>query len=132
MMMDEHPQKAGPLAGRQLRYLIGSRHGLLGGFAFAASALQLADRDQWIGWDAEIRQRYLHYVVGMSRFLIRPCVQCRNLASKALGMIMADMPDDFERRYGSCARVPFGRVGRRSAVAHLGRSWRLHRQESRC
>jgi len=100
MMMDEHPQKAGSLAGRQLRYLIGSRHGLLGGFAFAASALQLADRDQWIGWDAEIRQRYLHYVVGMSRFLIRPCVQCRNLASKALGMIMAVMPDDFERKYG--------------------------------
>jgi len=100
MMMDEHPQKAGPLAGRQLRYLIGSRHGLLGGFGFAASALQLADRDQWIGWDAEIRQNYLHYVVGMSRFLIRPCVQCRNLASKALGMIMAVMPADFERKYG--------------------------------
>jgi hypothetical protein len=32
-----------------MRYLIGSEHGWLGGFGFGASALQLADRDQWIG-----------------------------------------------------------------------------------
>ena len=86
LMISEHPQGAGPLVGRQLRYLIGSEHGWLGGFGFAAAALQLADRDEWIGWDAEQRRAYLHRVVGMSRFLIRPSVQCRNLASKVLSM----------------------------------------------
>jgi len=100
MMINEHPQKAVSMAGRQLRYLIYSRHGILGGFGFAASALQLADRDAWIGWDGEMRRNYLHYVVGMSRFLIRPCVQCHNLASKVLGMSMATLPVDFECRYG--------------------------------
>jgi hypothetical protein len=35
----------------------------------------------------------------MSRFLIRPCVQCRNLATKVLSMTMAALADDFERRY---------------------------------
>jgi hypothetical protein len=40
-------------------------------------------RDEWIGWDAEQRQAHLHGVVGMCRFLIRPSVQCRNLASNA-------------------------------------------------
>jgi hypothetical protein len=99
LMINEHPQGAGPLVGRQLRYLIGSQHGWLGGFGFAAAALQLGDRDEWIGWDAEQRRGYLHCVVGMSRFLIRPSVQCRNLASKVLSMSMAALPDDFERQF---------------------------------
>ena len=99
LMIGEHPQGAGPLVGRQLRYLISSDHGWLGGFGFAASALQLADRDRWIGWDAEQRRAYLHTVVGLSRFLIRPSVQCRNLASKVLGMSMRALPDDFECQY---------------------------------
>ena len=72
LMIREHPQEAGPLVGRQVRYLIGSAHGWLGAFGFAAPALQLADRDRWIGWDAEQRRAHLDVVVGLSRFLIRP------------------------------------------------------------
>jgi hypothetical protein len=79
MMISEHYLGAGPFVGRQLRYLIDSEHGLLGGLGFAAPALHVADRDAWIGWDREHRQQYLHYVVGLSRFLIRPCVHCKNL-----------------------------------------------------
>jgi len=99
MMITEHPQGAGPLVGRQLRYLVGSDHGWLGALGFAAAALQLADRDQWIGWDAEQRRAHLHAVVGMSRFLIRPSVKCNNLASKILSMAMAALPEDFEHQY---------------------------------
>jgi hypothetical protein len=99
MMIGEHPQGAGPLVGRQLRYLIGSEHGWLGGLGFAAAARHLEARDKWIGWDGERRREYLHAVVGMSRFLIRPGVECRNLASKVLGMSLAAMPGDFERLY---------------------------------
>jgi hypothetical protein len=92
LMIGEHPQGAGPLVGRQLRYLIDSRHGWLGGLGFGSVALQLADRDKWIGWDAEQRQAHLHSVVAMSRFLIRPSVQCGNLASKVLGMSLTALP----------------------------------------
>jgi uncharacterized protein DUF4338 len=99
LMIGEHPQGAGPLVGRQLRYLIDSEYGWLGGFGSASSALHLADRDRWIGWDDEQRRSYLHTVVGMSRFLIRPRVECRNLASKALGMAMGTLADDFNREY---------------------------------
>ena len=98
-MMVEHPLGAGPLVGRQLRYLIHSSYGWLGGFGFAASALQLADRDKWIGWDRKQRQAHLHRVIAMSRFLLRPSVQCHNLASKVLSMSMAVMADDFEYKY---------------------------------
>ena len=99
VMISEHYLGAGPFVGRQLRYLIDSEHGLLGGLGFAAPALHLADRDAWIGWDREHRQQYLHYVVGLSRFLIRPCVHCKNLASKVLGMAAQVMPKDFEKQY---------------------------------
>ena len=100
LMIESHPQGAGALVGRQLRYLIGSQHGWLGGFGFAAAALNLADRDAWIGWDAEQRRAHLHRLVGMSRFLLRRSVHCHNLASKVLSMSLAALPDDFAHRYG--------------------------------
>jgi len=100
LMIGEHPLGAGPLVGRQLRYLIRCENGWLGGFGFAAPALQLTDRDQWIGWDKEGRQACLHYIVGMSRFLIRPSITCKNLASKVLSMSMGSLVNDFEKRYG--------------------------------
>jgi hypothetical protein len=99
LMIGDHPQGAGPLVGRQVRYLVGSEHGWLGAFGFAAPALQLADRDRWIGWDAEQRRAHLHGVVCLSRFLIRPQVECRNLASRLLSMSLERMMGDFQRRY---------------------------------
>ncbi len=99
LMIREHPQGAGPLVGRQIRYLIASEHGWLGAFGFAAPALQLADRDNWIGWDAEQRRAHLHSVVCLSRFLVRPSVQCRNLASRLLSMSLQRLAEDFEQRY---------------------------------
>lgn len=99
MMIREHPQGSGPLVGRQLRYLIVSDHGCLGGLGFASAALTLSDRDGWIGWDDATRKRHLDRIVGLSRFLIRPTVRCRNLASLVLGRILRRVGQDFEHRY---------------------------------
>ncbi len=99
LMIREHPQGAGPLVGRQIRYLVSCEYGVLGAFGFAAPALQLADRDRWIGWDAEQRRRHLHGVVCLSRFLIRPSVECRNLASRLLSMSLERLEEDFQGRY---------------------------------
>lgn len=100
MMIREHPRGAGPLVGRQLRYLVGSEHGWLGAMGFGAPALHLKDRDRWIGWDYEMRRAQLHRIIGLSRFLIRPEVRCQNLASRLLGLAMRKLSDDFEKRYG--------------------------------
>ncbi len=100
LMIQDHPRGAGPLVGRQLRYLIQSAHGWLGGIAFSSAALHLEDRDKWIGWDWTIRQEYLQYVVNMSRFLIRSSIKCKNLASSVLGLAIKKFPIDFEIRYG--------------------------------
>jgi len=99
LLIREHPQGAGPLVGRQVRYLVGSDHGWLGAFGVAAPALQLEDRDRWIGWDGEQRRAHLHGVVGLSRFLIRPSVKCRNLASRLLSLSLQRLAEDFQGRY---------------------------------
>ena len=100
LMIQDHHRGAGLLVGRQIRYLIGSDHGWLGGLSFSSAALYLEARDKWIGWDSETRRAHLHYVVNMSRFLIRSGVSCENLASKVLGMALRALPIDFENRYG--------------------------------
>lgn len=100
MMENDHPRGAGLLVGRQIRYLVQSDHGVLGGFAFSAAALHLRDRDKWIGWTLESRRDALQMIVNMSRFLIRPEVHCKNLASYLLGHVVRRLPEDFEVRYG--------------------------------
>jgi hypothetical protein len=98
-LMSEHPQGAGVMVGAQMRYLIGSEHGWLGGLGFGASAIKLGDRDQWIGWDVRQQREHMHRVIGMSRFLIRPSVRCHNLASMVLGMTLRTIAQDFEDQY---------------------------------
>jgi len=100
LMLREHPLGDRRLMGRQLRYLVHSEHGWLGALGFGPAALHLSARDEWIGWDWPLRQDYLEQVVGLSRFLIRPSVHCRNLASRTLGMCMRHFPEDFSARYG--------------------------------
>ena len=66
LMAYEHPRGAGPFVGPQLRYLVGSAHGWLGGVGFAASARRLRSRDAWVGWDDTGRRAHLHRVLGLS------------------------------------------------------------------
>jgi hypothetical protein len=98
-MIREHPRGSSLFVGRQLKYLIDSDYGWLGGIGFAASALHLAERERWIGWDNTQRKDYLHRTIGMSRFLIRKSVNCQNLASMVLGIVMKVLPEDFDHKY---------------------------------
>ena len=100
LMAHEHPRGAGPFVGPQVRYLVGSAHGWLGAAGFAASARRLSARDTWMGWDDAQRCAHLHRVVGLCRFLIRPGVVCRNLASHVLGRVAQALREDFEALYG--------------------------------
>ena len=95
----EHPQGTTTFAGCQVRYLVVSAHGVLGAVGFSAAALQLRAREAWMGWSAGQRLAHLHRVLCLSRFLIRPGVRCRNLASQVLGQVLARVAEDFEARY---------------------------------
>ena len=100
LMLSEHPLHDCRLVGRQLRYLIGSEHGWLGGIGFGSCALRLGVRDQWIGWDEPTRKAFQDRLINMTRFLIRPKVRCQNLASRVLSLCRERLGRDFFNRYG--------------------------------
>lgn len=99
LMLSEHPLHDCRLVGRQLRYLIGSEHGWLGGMGFGSCALRLRVRDEWIGWDEPTRKAFQERLINMTRFLIRPKVRCENLASRALSLCRERLGRDFFNRY---------------------------------
>jgi len=101
MMQAHHPLGGGPLCGAQMRYLVRSEEGYLGGLSFSAAAWRLGARDQWIGWDEERRKAGLEKVVGNSRFLILPTVKVPNLASHVLSLAVSRLARDWEQRYGT-------------------------------
>jgi len=97
LMIREHPLGLGWAVGRMVRYLVQSEHGILGAVGFGPSALALADRERWIGWNREQKRTHLQRIVGMNRFLIRPSVACHNLASQALSLAVSRIRVDFEK-----------------------------------
>ena len=140
LLSEEHPQGTTTFVGCQIRYLVGSAHGWLGAVGFSAAALRLRARDAWMGWSDAQRTAHLHRVVCLSRFLIRPAVRCRHLASHVLGRVLRRVEADFEARYhyrpwlvetfvapehdGACFRAAnFVRVG---DTAGRGRCDRAH------
>ena len=88
-----------PLPGAQVRYLIRDGDRLLGALGFGAAAWKVAPRDDFIGWNAEDRERHLHLVVNNARFLLLPWVKVRFLASGVLAMAARHLPRDFYERY---------------------------------
>jgi hypothetical protein len=100
MMKAHHPLGDGPLCGAQLRYLISSDQGILGGLSFSSAAWRLGVRDEWIGWSEATRAARLHQIVLNSRFLILPTVQVPHLASHILGLATRQLANDWQKRYG--------------------------------
>ena len=100
MMRAHHPLSDGPLCGAQLRYVIRSREGFLGGLSFSAAAWRLGVRDRWIGWSDAQRAARLSRVVANTRFLILPSVHVKNLASHILGLATTRLQDDWAGIYG--------------------------------
>lgn len=105
MMRAYHPLGEGPLCGAQLRYLIRSAQGVVGGLSFSAPAWRLGVRDAWIGWTESTRAARLRQVVGNTRFLILPSVKVKNLASHVLGLATRRLARDWQVRYGERVRL---------------------------
>ena len=86
--------------GAQMRYLVDSPHGPLAAVGFGPAAWHLQPRDQWIGWDRDIREKNLQHVVGQNRFLIFPWVRSKGLASRILSLSSRRLSTDWQARYG--------------------------------
>jgi hypothetical protein len=101
---NEYLQRYHPLGYRQpfgyrMRYLIRSDRGALGCLLFGGAAKALGARDRWIGWSESQRLQRLPWVVNLTRHLVFPWVQVRNLSSHVLALVAAGLPIAWEQRW---------------------------------
>jgi hypothetical protein len=67
---------------------------------FGAAAWKCQDRDQFIGWSAEQRQKNLALVANNTRFLILPWAKIAHLGSWILGQVAGRISLDWQGKYG--------------------------------
>jgi Domain of unknown function (DUF4338) len=91
----------GGAVGQNVQYLVrDGRHRPLACAVFGAAAWKCQDRDRFIGWSAEQRQRNLGLIANNSRFLILPWAKVAHLGSWILGQVAGRIARDWRAKYG--------------------------------
>ncbi len=87
--------------GENAQYLVtqGSSR-VLAGVLFGSAAWKCRDRDRFIGWTAEARERNLVLITNNQRFLIMPGVRVPGLGSWILGRVLRRLSVDWQGKYG--------------------------------
>jgi hypothetical protein len=87
--------------GENLQYVVADGQGRrLACLVFGAAAWKCQDRDRFIGWSAQQRQRNLALIANNTRFLVLPSVRVRRLGSWILGRISRRLARDWQAKYG--------------------------------
>ena len=125
MVESHHPKGCSRAPGGRVLYWIrSSRHGVLGGAAFAAANCQLKPRDDFIGWSADARLANIGLAVCNSRFLILPSVKVRGLASLALRLGAERVAGDWEAKYGARPALAYSFTGPgQSGLSYRAAGW---------
>ena len=101
LLEEEHYVHQSTLVGESLRYVLQLDGQWIALAAFSAASLHLKAREQWIGWSPRQRARRLGMVVNNSRFLVLPERQrYPNLASRALGLCLRRLSQDWQEHWG--------------------------------
>jgi hypothetical protein len=91
----------GGAVGQNLQYLVrDGRHRPLACAVFGAAAWKCQDRERFISWSAQQRQRNLALIANNSRFLILPWVKVAHLGSWLLGRVARRIAQDWQAKYG--------------------------------
>jgi len=88
------------MSGSQIRYNVFAGDQLVACISFCACAWKLKDRERYIGWTDEQRQKNLQLVINNARFLVLPWIESKGLASKILSLAARRLPTDWKYRYG--------------------------------
>ena len=91
----------GGAVGQNVQYLVrdGQQRPLACG-VFGAAAWKCQDRDRFISWSAQQRQRNLALIANNSRLLILPWVKVAHLGSWSLGRVARRIAQDWQAKYG--------------------------------
>jgi len=91
----------GGAVGQNLQYLVrDGRDRPVACAVFGAAAWTCQDRDRFIGWSAQQRQRNLALIANNSRLLILPWIKVAHLGSRILGRVAARIARDWQAKYG--------------------------------
>lgn len=91
----------GGSVGENLQYTVRDGKGrLLACLVFGSSAWKCQDRDEWIAWSRDQRERNLNLTTNNTRFLILPWVRVKCLASWILGHLSQRLSADWQTKYG--------------------------------
>jgi hypothetical protein len=91
----------GGAVGENLQYLVSDGQDRpVACVVFGAAAWKCQDRDRFIGWSADARQKNLALVANNTRFLILPWVKVPQLGSWILGQVAGRIAQDWQGKYG--------------------------------
>lgn len=91
----------GGAVGQNLQYLVrDGQQRPLACAVFGAAAWKCQDRDRFLGWSADQRQRNLALIANNSRFLILPWAAAPHLGSWILGRVARRIARDWQAKYG--------------------------------
>ena len=85
--------------GEQLKYIVYAKERPIACLAWSSAPRHIGDRDRFIGWTKQTREKNLALIACNTRFLILPWVRVSCLASHILGKMVKVLPKDWERFY---------------------------------
>jgi len=85
--------------GEQLKYIVFLKDRPIACLAWSSAPRHIGDRDRFIGWTKDCREKHLSLIACNTRFLILPWVKVSCLASHILGAMARILPKDWERIY---------------------------------
>lgn len=100
LLDDEHYLGAGRQVGRTLVQIVHHRERWAAILVWGPAAMKLIDRDEWIGWTQRQRAERLGLIVQNRRFLVLADTRMPNLASRALGLALRELPGHWEEKHG--------------------------------
>lgn len=117
----------GGSVGENLQYCLKDRTNRPLAFAlFGAPAWKCQDRDRFIGWNVEQRERNLGLIANNARLLVLPWIRAHNLVSWFLGRIGRRIEKDWRLKYGHSVVVveTFVERDRFRGTAYRAANWR--------
>lgn len=85
---------------RRINWLIWNGMELVGAIGISSCVLGVGDRDRWIGWNKEKRQKMSNSMANNYRFCLKPNTGIKNLGSRVLKMVREEGRKRWKEKYG--------------------------------
>ena len=95
-----HYLGCGGTVGENMQYVVSVGERPLACLLFGSAAWKCRERDRFIGWEVQARERHPGLLTNNTRFLILPWVRVAHFASWTLGQVTRRLSGDWQAKYG--------------------------------